>query len=83
MSDDGKNGKKWFPLESNPTVMNEYVKRMGCPDTFSFCDVYSTEEWALAMVPRPVLAVVMLFPIKDKVASLKKISMICIINENV
>lgn len=30
-----------------------------------FTDVYSTEDWALAMVPQPVLGVVMLFPIKD------------------
>lgn len=26
--------------------------------------MYSTEDWALAMVPQPVLGVVMLFPIK-------------------
>lgn len=30
-----------------------------------FVDVYSTEDWALAMVPQPVLGVVMLFPIKE------------------
>lgn len=30
-----------------------------------FTDVYSTEDWALAMVPQPVLGVVMLFPIKE------------------
>ncbi|OQR86527.1 ubiquitin carboxyl-terminal hydrolase [Achlya hypogyna] len=67
MSDGGDDRvKRWFPLESNPAVMNEYIKRMGLPadSAFEFCDVYSTEDWALDMVPRPVLAVIMLFPIK-------------------
>ncbi|KAG6967141.1 hypothetical protein JG688_00006458 [Phytophthora aleatoria] len=64
MSDDGKH-KRWFPLESNPEVMNSYVDKMGFPTSqFSFCDVLSTEEWALAMVPTPVVGVIMLFPIK-------------------
>ena len=31
----------------------------------AFHDVMSTEDWALEMVPRPVLAVLMLFPVKE------------------
>lgn len=59
--------KRWFPLESNPTVMNAYVEKMGLDtSTFSFCDVFSTEDWALSMVPQPVVGVVMLFPIKPE-----------------
>ncbi|KAE9041763.1 hypothetical protein PR003_g4230 [Phytophthora rubi] len=65
MSDDESKHKRWFPLESNPDVMNAYVEKMGFPTSqFSFCDVLSTEEWALGMVPSPVVAVIMLFPIK-------------------
>lgn len=62
-----RKGKDWFPLESNPDVMNPYVAKLGFPaDKFSFVDVLSTtEEWALDMVPRPVLAVLLLFPIKE------------------
>ncbi|KAL4124180.1 hypothetical protein KRP22_012181 [Phytophthora ramorum] len=57
--------KRWFPLESNPLVMNAYVASMGFPTSeFRFCDVLSTEEWALAMVPTPVAAVILLYPIK-------------------
>ncbi|RQM27984.1 hypothetical protein B5M09_001912 [Aphanomyces astaci] len=61
--------KRWFPLESNPQVMNEYIRRMGIAEDaeFAFCDVYSTDDWALEMVLRPVLGVVMLFPIKPAV----------------
>ena len=33
-------------------------------------DVLSTEDWALEMVPRPVIAVLMLFPIKEAVRGL-------------
>ena len=59
--------KQWFPLESNPSVMNSYVEKMGMDvSTFSFHDVFSTEDWALSMVPQPVLAVVMLFPVKPE-----------------
>ncbi|CAM9896443.1 unnamed protein product [Chrysoparadoxa australica] len=46
--------------------MNKFIGKMGWDTSkYAFTDVFSTEEWALAMVPRPVLAVVMLFPIKD------------------
>ena len=57
--------KRWFPLESNPDVMNTYVQKLGFPadSGYQFVDVLSTEDWGLGMVPRPVIAVVMLFPI--------------------
>ena len=58
--------KTWFPLESNPAVMNDYVKSLGVnTDKFCFQDVLSTEEWDLEMIPQPVVAVIMLFPIKE------------------
>lgn len=58
--------KQWFPLESNPQIMTAYVKNLGVDmSTLGFHDVLSTEDWALEMVPQPVLGVLMLFPIKD------------------
>jgi hypothetical protein len=36
--------------------------------------VLSTEEWALEMVPQPVLAVLFLYPIKDTVRLVKSTS---------
>lgn len=45
--------------------MNDYVEKMGLDtNEYSFTDVFSTEDWALEMVPKPVLAVIMLFPVK-------------------
>ena len=62
--------KKWFPIESNPSILNKYLDTMGFPTTtYEFQDVLSTEEWALEMVPQPVAAVIFLFPIKDEVCN--------------
>jgi ubiquitin carboxyl-terminal hydrolase L3 len=59
--------QKWFPLESNPALINTYVQNLGFETShFEFCDVFSTEDWALDMVPQPVAAVIMLYPLTDK-----------------
>ena len=63
--------KRWFPLESNPEVMTLYAGRLGLDVSSSglwFHDLLSTEDWAREMVPKPVLGVLMLFPIKDQVS---------------
>ncbi len=59
-----KTKKKWFPLESNPTLLNKYIAKLGFDTTlYQFVDVYSTEDWALAMIPPGAVAVVFLYPI--------------------
>jgi ubiquitin carboxyl-terminal hydrolase L3 len=56
--------KKWFPLESNPGLMNSYVQKLGFDTSiYEFVDVFSTESWALDLVPQPVAAVIMLYPL--------------------
>eukprot|EP00052_Salpingoeca_macrocollata_P034757 m.12571 g.12571 ORF g.12571 m.12571 type:complete len:245 (+) comp6928_c0_seq1:163-897(+) len=60
-----KGGKKWFPLESNPEVMNSFMQGLGWPtERLSFMDILSTDDWALDMIPKPVQAVLFLYPIK-------------------
>lgn len=55
---------RWFPLESNPPLLNSYISKLGFDtNQFEFVDVFSTEDWALEMVPQPVAAVIMLYPI--------------------
>eukprot|EP00753_Platysulcus_tardus_P010840 PLAT3102.1.p2 GENE.PLAT3102.1~~PLAT3102.1.p2 ORF type:complete len:266 (+),score=146.76 PLAT3102.1:42-839(+) len=61
-----KQPKRWFPLESNPDVINRYIKKLGFPtDVYAYAELFSTEDWALGMVPKPVKAVMLLFPIKE------------------
>ena len=45
----------------------QYVKALGVPPTWQFVDVWSIDPDLLAMVPRPVLAVLLLYPISEKV----------------
>ena len=52
--------KKWFPLESNPDVMNAYCAKLGMRlDAARFSDILATEDWALDMGPKPVQAVLL------------------------
>lgn len=55
---------KWFPLESNEEVMNKYIQGMGVEGKVAFNEVLSLEDWAIGMVPQPVFAVMMVYPIK-------------------
>ncbi len=56
---------KWFPLESNPDLVNDYVRKLGYSQVYEFVDVFSTEEWALEMIAQPVQAVLLLYPLTD------------------
>lgn len=58
--------KKWFPLESNPQLLNQYIERLGFDTThYQLTDVFSTEEWALNMIPQPLAAVLLLYPLTE------------------
>eukprot|EP00708_Paratrimastix_pyriformis_P005509 GAFH01004567.1.p1 GENE.GAFH01004567.1~~GAFH01004567.1.p1 ORF type:complete len:247 (+),score=5.21 GAFH01004567.1:15-755(+) len=55
----------WIPLESNPDVINQYVHKLGAPDSWQFHDVFGLDDEMFEFVPKPVKAVVFLFPIPD------------------
>ena len=58
--------KQWYALESNPIVLNNYLEKLGL-DISIYCinDVLSTEEWAIEMVIKPIIAIIFLYPVKN------------------
>ena len=51
-------------------VMNSFLREMGVPADWEINDVYGLEEELLDMLPKPVLALLLLFPINDKAGQL-------------
>lgn len=59
--------KHWTPLESNPDVFTRLIHQLGVSSNLAFHDVFSLDPEMLALVPCPVLALVLVFPASSEV----------------
>ncbi|KAK6461950.1 hypothetical protein DFJ63DRAFT_288143 [Scheffersomyces coipomensis] len=62
-----------IPLESNPTIFSDLAHNVGLSPVLGFHDVYSlTDPDLLAFLPKPIYALVLLFPLTANYESLRK-----------
>ena len=57
--------KHYIPLECNPDLFTELIHNLGVSSSLVFQDVLSLDPDMLAFVPRPVLALILVFPTSD------------------
>ena len=59
--------KHWLPIECNPEIFTKFASKLGFPSIdLAFYDVVSLDpEMWMAMIPSPVAAVIVAFPIKE------------------
>ncbi len=59
--------KHYIPLESNPTLFTKLIHELGVSPSLAFHDVLSIDDSEfLAFIPRPALALILVFPTSAK-----------------
>ncbi|KAK5399202.1 ubiquitinyl hydrolase 1 [Exophiala xenobiotica] len=57
--------KHFTPLESDPAIFSELIHVLGVEEKLEFVEIYSFDVDTLIYLPRPVLAVIVIFPDDD------------------
>jgi len=67
-SEEQKFYTRWPAIESNPEVLNKFSRDIGLDhESWTFQDVLGLDPELLALLPQPVLAILLLFPSKMKI----------------
>ncbi|KAK2865638.1 hypothetical protein Q7C36_001694 [Tachysurus vachellii] len=56
----------WKPMEINPEMLNMVLSKLGVKTDWHFVDVFSLEDDAIAGVPTPCCALMLLFPLTQQ-----------------
>lgn len=60
------------PLESNPDVFSDFGHKLGLSPLLSFTDIFSLDDPdLLAFLPKPMEAIILLFPVTDEYEQFK------------
>ncbi len=58
--------KHYIPLEANPVLFTQLIHQLGVSPSLEFQDVLSIDDSdLLGIIPRPVLALILIFPTSD------------------
>ncbi|XP_068606962.1 ubiquitin carboxyl-terminal hydrolase isozyme L1 [Brachionichthys hirsutus] len=63
---------EWTPMEINPEMLNKLMKCLGVGDCCRFVDVVGLESEQLSAVPKPCLALMLLFPLTQQHESFRQ-----------
>ncbi|VEL18769.1 unnamed protein product [Protopolystoma xenopodis] len=68
-----RSAMSWIPLEANPELFGvfyrlfKYIVKLGVESCWRFWDIYGLDGDSLSVVPKPVIAVLLLFPMSSEV----------------
>ena len=52
----------WIPIESNPEIFTKLAQDIGLSKSLAFEDIWGLDPDSIALLSRPVLAIVLVFP---------------------